>query len=120
MTQIKVTVTSPRTTTYQRARRTAEVLLTDRVRELVENGTLILVGHGTTYVDSNDQPVRRVQAPTKSELVVEAEGLGVEVRPSWSKPRLQEEIQEAKERGEADTSPGDPGPIRLTESARNV
>ncbi len=93
MSQIKVVVTGRRSTAYQRAHRTAEVLYTDRVAELVRAGVLTLVrSTGVVYVDADDKPVTIVTAPARAELVAEAEAAGVVVKPSWPKARLVEEI----------------------------
>lgn len=95
---MKVTVTSPRTTVYQKAHRTAEVLLTPRVQELINSGDLQLVGEGSTYVektaDGDVVPAQIINAPTRNELVIEAQELGIDVKTSWSKTRISEAIEE--------------------------
>lgn len=115
MPQIKVVVTSPRNTVYQRAHRTATVLYTERVAELVEQGVLTVVAEGTAQVDTKDRPVAVINPPTRRELAQQAEALGIEVKPSWSKTRLSEEIAERTAEKAASAEPA--GDVETVETS---
>jgi len=112
MSSIKVVVTGRRTTVYQKAHRTAEVLYTDRVAELIKSGALVMVRESTVYVDKNEEPAAVVNAPSRKELTEQAEGLGIEVRTSWAKAKISEEIAAAiTKMSEMETYQGETSPV---------
>lgn len=93
-----VTVVGARTTVYGRAHELTRVLLTSRVQRLLDSGVLHTVEYGgrepnvADEVDTVETGETRKTRETRLELLDRARAMGIDVRPSWSKSRLRDEI----------------------------
>lgn len=108
-----VTVVGTRTTVYGRAHEPTRVPLTSRVRHLIDRGVLRAVGYGDHKPNAANEvntveTVETVETgETRLELLDRARAMGIDVRPSWSKARLRDEIAKMVEI-QASQSPSQP------------
>src|SRR5690606_28333229 len=90
-----VTVVGTRTTVYGRAHEPTRGPLTSRGQHLIERGVLRAVGYGGREPNAANEvvTVETVETvETRLELLDRARAMGIDVRPSWSKARLRNEI----------------------------
>lgn len=105
-----VTVVGTRTTVYGRAHEPTRVPLTSRVQRLIDRGVLRAVGYGGREPNATNEvgAVETVETgETRLELLDRARAMGIDVRPSWSKARLRDEIAKRVEI-QASQSPSQP------------
>lgn len=105
-----VTVVGTRTTVYGRAHEPTRVPLTSRVQRLIDKGVLHTVGYGDHKPNAANEvnTVETVETvETRLELLDRARAMGIDVRPSWSKARLRDEIAKMVEI-QASQSPSQP------------
>ena len=104
-----VTVVGVRTTVYGRAHEPVRLPLTSRVQQLLDRGVLHAVEYDgrANEVDTGEVGEVSETRETRLELLDRARAMGIDVRPSWSKSRLRDEIAK---RGEiqASQSPSQP------------
>lgn len=102
-----VTVVGTRTTVYGRAHELVRLPLTSRVQQLLDRGVLHAVEYdgrepnAANEVDMGEVGETRETGETRLELLDRARAMGIDVRPSWSKSRLRDEIAK---RGEIQAS----------------
>ena len=105
-----VTVVGTRTTVYGRAHEQVRVPLTSRVQHLIDRGILHTVECGSREPNAANEvnTVETVETgETRLELLDRARAMGIDVRPSWSKARLRDEIAKRVEI-QASQSPSQP------------
>jgi len=102
-----VTVVGTRTTVYGRAHEPTRVPLTSRVQRLIDRGVLRAVGHGDHKPNAANEVGTVETGETRLELLDRARAMGIDVRPSWSKARLRDEIAKMVEI-QASQSPSQP------------
>lgn len=88
-----VRIVSTRHTVYSRARVITTIELTPRIQQLIDLGVFTVID-GPTPIPAPPKLSNLLPLPVRSELVEQASGLGISIKPAWSPLRIRREIEE--------------------------